>query len=572
MSDIAGHRPLRVLPLLNPEGRCGHGFGDEGNVALVDARFLVNGKLRRFPLMEKKGGKEQRLEIKGRRPPSLKHPEKGDALFLESYHRARAVHDRLLEDTLSKKAVEDLTQRIIEAKTGTRLDFVKVEAVPEAWAAIPRKRPPSAQYLQTAKNKLRGFADFMRKHYPDAEDLASVRADHVRAFLDHEAARGVAPRTWNIALKLLKTVFAKLESNADAFRGYLKNAAFRQEDTIHRKPFKEEELDAIIEAAQTDDALRGPVVTALCTAMRRGDCCLLKWSSVDLDAGFIEVRTSKTGETAEIPILPMLREELTRMPKTGSEYVFPEAAQLYETNPTTLDRRLRVVLAAAGFSDTDPAENSEQAEAKKPAAAPLPQLPPAELRRRGLAVIAGANITEAKRKRMQTVFAAYLDGKTVPAIAREHGLSKSTVSSHLNKIEGMIGAAVIRRPPPPAIPTVIRGAIHQAKGARTRLKRGSIRGWHSFRVAFVTRALATGMPEELVRRVTGHTAVEIVRKHYFKPGREEFRREFEKIMPGLLKNGVQSREDQMREIIKGMTAKTWRKDRKRLLALLDGRT
>jgi len=39
------------------------------------------------------------------------------------------------------------------------------------------------------------------------------------------------------------------------------------------------------------------------------------------------------------------------------------------------------------------------------------------------------------------------------------------------------------------------------------------------------------MPEELVRRVTGHSTVDVVRKHYFKPGREEFRREFEKAMP-----------------------------------------
>ncbi|MDA0578209.1 MAG: tyrosine-type recombinase/integrase, partial [Verrucomicrobia bacterium] len=312
------------------------------------ARFLVNGKLRRFPLMETKDGKEQRLEIKGRRPSSLKHPERGsDSAFTASYHRALAVHDRLLEETRSKKSVEDLTQRIIEAKTGTRLDFVKVEAVPDAWATIPRKRPPSEQYIQTAKQKLRRFAVFMREHYPEAEDLASVRADHVRAFLDGEAARGISPRTWNIALTLLKTVFVKLEPNADAFRGYLKNATFRQEDTIRREPFKEEEIDAIIEAARADDVLRGPLVTALCTAMRRGDCCCLKWSSVDLADGFIEVRTSKTGETAEIPILPMLRDELTRTPRTGSEYVFTEAARLYQTARDTIDRRLRAVLAAA---------------------------------------------------------------------------------------------------------------------------------------------------------------------------------------------------------------------------------
>ena len=77
------------------------------------------------------------------------------------------------------------------------------------------------------------------------------------------------------------------------------------------------------------------------------------------------------------------------------------------------------------------------------------------------------------------------------------------------------------------------------------------------------------MPEELVRRVTGHTAVEVVRRHYFKPGREEFRREFEKAMPKLLMNGAKSRDEQMREIIERATPKTWKRDKARLLALLE---
>ena len=76
------------------------------------------------------------------------------------------------------------------------------------------------------------------------------------------------------------------------------------------------------------------------------------------------------------------------------------------------------------------------------------------------------------------------------------------------------------------------------------------------------------MPEELVRCVTGHTAVDIVRKHYFKPGREKFRREFEKAMPRMLMNGSKSRDEQLREIIEGMTPKTCNKDKVRFQNLL----
>ena len=53
------------------------------------ARFLVNGRLRRFPLMEMKGGKEQRLgsKVDGLEPEA---PGEGERpAFMESYLTGR---------------------------------------------------------------------------------------------------------------------------------------------------------------------------------------------------------------------------------------------------------------------------------------------------------------------------------------------------------------------------------------------------------------------------------------------------------------------------------------------------
>ena len=527
------------------------------------ARFMVNGKLRRFNLD---------IKIEGKRPPSLSDIANWqNATFQRSYGRAKEAHDVLLKRELSRKHVEELSQRIIEAKTGTRLDFVKVDAVPEAWATLPRKRPPCPQYAGTAKMKLRQFADFIRQNYPGTEDLAAVQSKHVQVFLDNEAKRGISPRTWNITLKLLKTVFRRLEPNADAYRNFLKDVSEKDEDTLHREPFKDDEIEAILAAAQDDELMRGPIVTALCTAMRRGDCALLKWASVDLDAGFIEVRTSKTGETAEIPILPALRKELNRRPRGEGEYVFPEAAAMYQKNPDGLNWRLRDILTKAGFVNAEMAERIKAREQDKPDQKPaLPELPPDEIRRRGLEAIAAGAMIDAKRERMKAIFTAYIGGKSLPTIAKEFCVSKGTASLHLHELEGMIGTAVLRHQTLQPIPSVIRGTIHAQNVKGQRLNLGSIRGWHSFRTSFVTRALSGGMPEELVRRVTGHTAVDLVRKHYFKPGREEFRREFEKAMPKMLMNGTKSRDEQLREIIVAMTPKTLKKDKVRALVLLKG--
>jgi len=58
--------------------------------------------------------------------------------------------------------------------------------------------------------------------------------------------------------------------------------------------------------------------------------------------------------------------------------------------------------------------------------------------------------------------------------------------------------------------------------------------FHSFRVTWITLAPAAGVPLELVQRVTGHKTVEIVLKHYLRPGREDFKQRILAAMPTLL--------------------------------------
>ena len=53
-------------------------------------------------------------------------------------------------------------------------------------------------------------------------------------------------------------------------------------------------------------------------------------------------------------------------------------------------------------------------------------------------------------------------------------------------------------------------------------------------------ALSAGVPMELVRRVTGHSTVNVVLKHYFRPGREVFRQKLESSLPQVLTGSPQA--------------------------------
>ncbi len=62
----------------------------------------------------------------------------------------------------------------------------------------------------------------------------------------------------------------------------------------------------------------------------------------------------------------------------------------------------------------------------------------------------------------------------------------------------------------------------------------------------------------------------MILKHYFRPGREDFRAVLAQAMPKMLGSGsTKSTKQQMKELLQGMTVRTWSADRKRLLELIE---
>jgi hypothetical protein len=165
---------------------------------------------------------------------------------------------------------------------------------------------------------------------------------------------------------------------------------------------------------------------------------------------------------------------------------------------------------------------------------------------------------------MREVFTAYIDGKTLDEVMAATGCSRGAVSNYLNELERATGCSIVRGK---------RRAL-KTDGLQTERENGkrraSIHDFHSFRVTWITIALAGGVPLELVQRVTGHRTVEVVMKHYFRPGKEDFRQAILKAMPKMLGEGeAKTAKEQMRQIIEGTTAKTWKQDKARLLELLE---
>jgi integrase len=210
--------------------------------------------------------------------------------------------------------------------------------------------------------------------------------------------------------------------------------------------------------------------------MRKGDCCTLLWTAVDLPGRFISVKTSKTGELVQIPIFPLLYEVLAKRKRDQSPYVFHEQAMKYKVHPDYLTYGLQRVMRRAGFFDREDT-----------------------------------------------------------AAAENHG------------------------------PT--QGEIHQPRP--NGIRKASVRDFHSFRVTWVTLALSAGVPLEIVQKVTGHRTAGIVMKHYFQPGREEFRRTLVGKLPALIGGGPERRPleaAEVKKLLAAMTHDNWQEIRDRLVA------
>lgn len=389
-------------------------------------RFTVNGKSTCVNLG---------VEVAGKAPQTLRM--RGDASFEHSRMRAQVKLEELKREAHSRKTAAHHLEELYEIKAGEGIAQVPLSEMETRWEFLPAKKSRTEQATKAQKTNIRQFREFMQGKYPSVKNMSQVTRPMVLAWLTSLNARKLSGASYNVKLSVMRGLFEQLGPEAGILKNPFAGIPYRTLHTIHRQPFTEAELNAIL--AHCDEIIRPVVLTAMCTAMRRGDCCKLRWDSVDLKNGFVSVKTSKTGELAEIPLFPLLRAELENRPQT-SEFVFPEAEEMYRTNVHGLSWRFKKALRDAGIKDIQ--SDSEHASQK-----------------------------------------------------------------------------------------------------------ASVKDFHSLRTTWITMALTAGVPMELVRRVTGHSTVEVVLKHYFRPKREEFRHALESSLPRALTGGVEEHFDLTVEVL-----------------------
>ena len=98
------------------------------------------------------------------------------------------------------------------------------------------------------------------------------------------------------------------------------------EEAKRTRIVRRDEFPELLGAIQSygDPIVAGAILTLVFTGLRKRDVLDLRWSDVDLDAGFMALRTQKTGEVRMVAISEATMRVLTALPRfQGNPYVFP---------------------------------------------------------------------------------------------------------------------------------------------------------------------------------------------------------------------------------------------------------
>lgn len=516
-------------------------------------RWKEGGRIREVPLCKWKGT-----------PPASGRigKDEGDRVFEASRVRALEELRQISESKTTEADRAAQAERVYRARYEQRsqrrrkrtLAPVKISGLYEVWLDRPRTKTPTAGRDAVVRRTFDRFADYMKRTAPRVTETGALRKEHVDGFLEEIAAEGVSPRTYNGALSLLRGTLERADPFSEAIPR-LKDTPKKPEYTIHRTPFSAEELERVYEAAERDPLIHDLIVTAACTAMRRGDVCRLRFKDVDLKAGFVTVKTSKTGETVEIPIFPRLRAVLEAIPRRGP-FVFPEAEKIYRQAPDALDRKLQAVLEDAGF--VRPPRKAEVG--KYPAASSDEVMEAAE------AGMLARNWSGKRQAKGKEILARHLRGETGRQIAEALGTTPGGVSTYLHDLEELTRIAIVTTPlsdEPPPEPSAL--TVGEIAPDNPRKRRPSLKGWHSFRTTWITLAVAAGVPVELVAKVSGHRTGETLLKYYNRAGREQFQRVLGDNLPRALVGDGGAAKPSLKERLKKMDATNWKKIKAELL-------
>ena len=459
--------------------------------------------------------------------------ETGDEEFEAS--RAAAI-DELKGFTTSAKEkgrAQHLTARLIEAKTGRKWKVTPIEALPSLVLSAKHRRERSKQNEAWKLKTIQNFVQWAKEKglRTSLQVTPEIAEAYIATFYVPDDNGRI--RTAESVRKIKALVGHVLSMTLpDGVENPLKRVMVETPEgdkVFNRAPLNAVEIEKLLEAASDDRTAFDLIVTGLCTGLRRGDVCRLRWDSVDQKSWVLKLTTSKTRAELYLPVMPRLRtviEARNAERKEGAEYVFPEAELQLQTNPSGVSWRIKRAFALAF------AKPPEAKMADAPELVPLSESLPVVLK-----AVRAAKMPAGKREKMIDLLNRYASGQSYRVIQQEKCISRGGISVLLHQAQKLANVRFLPDTQAPGINAAISNVTREKR--EIGLKAASKYDFHGLRTTFVTLALNAGISVDKLKALTGHNTVEVVLKHYFKPRGTEVAGELEAALPDVLTGRTQ---------------------------------
>lgn len=251
--------------------------------------------------------------------------------------------------------------------------------------AIKRSEHENSLYLVRWKS----FVSFMKYYFPDVRYAGDILVSHAEKYIQflhkygafHKAKlkgdtvvkwQNLAPATILQYITAVDFILTKTANDTGIPYSpffYKKVIRPKKINAVDREAFTPEELQKISEnmfdyphfqkltylnKTANPPRLGQLFMIAYYTGLRLGDCCNLKWSDIDLQRGFINLKTRKTGKQVNIPIIQKLALFLenykAREAKENLQgYVFPFWQDLHHRSPSQICFYIKTFFADIGI-------------------------------------------------------------------------------------------------------------------------------------------------------------------------------------------------------------------------------
>lgn len=289
--------------------------------------------------------------------------------------RSICLHATTIDDA-KKNAEEFLPKSLQTATTKEQVAVHIAEArqlisdakaiqLSDAWAAFeasPERGDCKEVTLEWHKRIWTRFTTWMADKHPEVKTLKIISASIAAEYATHLWGTGMSGATYNNQFASLRTVLNTLAFQAGLSKDPFKGIERKRPEKKERLGFSLADIAKIMEVFKEEkfyvlnkQEMEVLFNIGIFTGMRLGDCCLLKWESVDFQNNLISVTPIKTSRIQRKVKIPILSDLLTALKtaeswKDETGFVLPKMAKRYGRNVDGIVHDYCDILDHAGFN------------------------------------------------------------------------------------------------------------------------------------------------------------------------------------------------------------------------------